>query len=243
VLVTCLLFGTLPALSASRVHLAGSLKAAGTREAVAARDRGRNLLIIGEIALVVVLLAAAGLLVRSYVKVTSVQTGFSSSTVTCGIALDSRYAGRGQGRAFFHRLLDKISLIPGVESTGAVTVLPLSNSHSVTTLWVDGYRDNNKEALIDGSAVTPRYFSAMATPLIAGRFFTDADGSESAQRGRHRQPELRAKVLPGPECSGKAAARGRRSENSLENHRGRRRGRAERESRSGSRPAVLLSTH
>jgi putative ABC transport system permease protein len=202
VLVTCLLFGMLPALSASRVHLAGSLKAAGTRGVVAARDRGRNLLIIGEIGLVVVLLAAAGLLMRSYIKVTSVQTGFSSSTMTCDIALDSRYAGRGHGGAFFHRLLDRISLLPGVEKTGAVTVLPLSNSHSVTTLWVDGYRDNNKEALIDGSAVTPHYFSAMATPLIAGRFFTNADCSKSADVVIVNQSFVR-KYFPGHNAVGK----------------------------------------
>jgi predicted permease len=52
----------------------------------------------------------------------------------------------------------------------------------MTTLWVDGYRGNSKEALIDGAGVTPHYFSAMATPLIAGRFFTAADCRESAQR-------------------------------------------------------------
>jgi predicted permease len=180
VLVTCLLFGTLPAISTSRMHLVGFLKAGGTRGVVTARDRGRNLLIVGQIALVTILLAGAGLLVRSYIKVTSVQTGFSSSTMTFDIALDSRYAGPGQGHAFFDRLLDRIALIPGVRSVGAVTVLPFSNSHSMTTLWVDGYRDNSKEALISGAAATPHYFSAMATPIIAGRFFTDAECSESA---------------------------------------------------------------
>jgi predicted permease len=184
------------------------LKTTGTRGIVAARDRGRDLLIAGEIALVTILLAGAGLLVRSYIKVTSVQTGFSSSTMTCDIALDSRYAARGQGRAFFHRLLDRIALLPGVEATGAVTVLPFSNSHSVTTLWVDGYRDNSKEALIDGSAVTPRYFSAMATPLIAGRFFTDADCSKSAQRDRSAEvvivnQSFVRKYFPGQNAVGK----------------------------------------
>jgi hypothetical protein len=79
-----------------------------------------------QIALVTILLA--GLLVRSYINVTSVQPGFSSSTMTFDIALDSRYAGRGQGRAFLHRLLDRIALVPGVQAAGAVTVLPFSNS-------------------------------------------------------------------------------------------------------------------
>ena len=164
VLVTCLLSGMLPAISVSRMHLVGLLKTGGARGVVTARDRGRNLLMVGEIALVTLLLAGAGLLVRSYIKVTDVQPGFSSSTVTCGVTLDSRYAGRGQGGAFFRRLLDRIARIPGVESAGAVTVLPFSNAHSMTTLWVDGYRDNKRDTLIDGAAVTPHYFSAMGTP-------------------------------------------------------------------------------
>jgi predicted permease len=121
------------------------------------------------------LLAGAGLLVRSYIKVTAVQPGFSSSTVTFGVRLDSRYAGRAQSGAFFRRLLDRIARIPGIDSAGAVTVLPFSNAHSMTTLWVDGYRDNKRDTLIDGSAVTPHYFTAMNTPLITGRFFVDAD--------------------------------------------------------------------
>jgi predicted permease len=72
----------------------------------------------------------------------------------------------------------------------------------VTTLWVDGYRDNNKEALIDGSAVTPHYFSAMATPLIAGRFFTNADCSESADVVIVNQSFVR-KYFPGHNAVGK----------------------------------------
>jgi predicted permease len=135
--------------------------------------------------------------VRSYIKVNSVQTGFSSSTVTCDLALDSRYTGRGQGRAFFHRLLDRIALVPGVEATGAVTVLPFSNSHSVTTLWVEDYRDNNKETLIDGAAVTEHYFSAMATPLITGRFFTDADRDDAAPRAAIVNQSFERKYFPG----------------------------------------------
>jgi predicted permease len=175
VLVTCLLFGALPAISASRIDLTASLKSMGTRGIVAPRDRGRNLLVTGEIVIVTVLLASAGLLLRSYIKVSAVHPGFSSSTITFGVTLDSRYAGRGQGCAFFQRFLERIEHIPGVRSAGAVTVLPFSNAHSMTTLWVEGYRDNSKEALIDGAGVTPHYFSTMQTPLISGRFFTSAD--------------------------------------------------------------------
>jgi putative ABC transport system permease protein len=202
VLVTCLLSGMLPAISVSRMHLVGLLKTSGARGVVAARDRGRNLLMVGEIALVTLLLAGAGLLVRSYIKVTAVQPGFSSSTVTCGVTLDSRYAGRGQGGAFFRRLLDRIARIPGIKSAGAVTVLPFSNAHSVTTLWVDGYRDNKRDTLIDGSGVTPHYFSAMGTSLITGRFFTDADREGSSVVAIVNQSFVR-KYFPGQNALGK----------------------------------------
>ena len=202
VLLTCLLFGTLPAISASRMHLVGFLKAGGTRGVVTARDRGRNLLIVGQIALVTILLAGAGLLVRSYVKVTSVHAGFSSSTMTFGIGLDSRYAGRGQSGAFFRRLLDRIAHVPGIEAAGAVTVLPFSNSHSVNSIWVEGYRGNSQEALIDGSSVTPHYFAAMATPLISGRSFTDADRAGHPQVAIVNQSFVR-KYFPGQDAVGK----------------------------------------
>jgi predicted permease len=202
VLVTCLLSGTLPAISASRMHLVGLLKTGGARGVITARDRGRNLLMVGEITLVTLLLAGAGLLIRSYVKVTDVQPGFSSSTVTCGVTLDSRYAGRGQGGAFFRRLLDRMARIPGIESTGAVTVLPFSNAHSMTTLWVDGYRDNKRDTLIDGAGVTPHYFSAMGTSLIAGRFFTDADREGRPQAAIVNQSFVR-KYFPGQNALGK----------------------------------------
>jgi predicted permease len=144
VLTTCLLFGTLPAISASRIDLTASLKSIGTRGIVAPRDRGRNLLIAGEIVLVTILLAGAGLLVRSYIKLTAVQPGFSSSTITFDVKLDSRYAGRGLGQTFFHHLLENIEHITGVQSAGAASMLPFSNSHSMGTIWVEGYPDNSK---------------------------------------------------------------------------------------------------
>ena len=122
VLTTCMLFGALPAISSSRIDLTTSLKSIGTRGIVAPRDRGRNLLVTGEIVLVTVLLSGAGLLVRSYIKLTAVQPGFASSTITFDVKLDSRYAGRELGQIFFHRLLEKIEHIPGVQSAGAACI-------------------------------------------------------------------------------------------------------------------------
>jgi putative ABC transport system permease protein len=179
VCVTCLLFGTLPALSASRVHITAALQSGASRGFVAARSRGRSLLIVGEVALVLVLLAGAGLLLRSYNKVANVRPGFASSTVTFNVALDARYSKPEQRRAYFHRLLDSIGAIPGVHATGAITILPLSHAGSMTFLWVDGYPNNTPNNLIEEDEPTPDYFTAMGTPLLAGRFFTPADRDNS----------------------------------------------------------------
>jgi predicted permease len=175
-LLTSVLFGILPALFASRVNLVEFLKSGGNRGSVGTRNRLPSILIIGELGLVVILLAGAGLLLRSYINVESVQTGFSSSTVSMNIQLDAEYGSREQRLAFFRTLLGKIQSIPGVESAGVIDRLPLSHSESIGTFWVDGY-DNQKDQMVNGRSITPQYFSAMGIPLVRGRSFTDNDAS------------------------------------------------------------------
>jgi predicted permease len=172
--LTSVLFGILPALFASRINLVEFLKSGGNRGTVGTRNRLRSILIIGELGLVVILLVGAGLLLRSYINVESVQAGFSSSTVSMNIQLDAEYGSREQRLAFFRTLLGKIHSIPGVESAGVIDRLPLSNSESLSTLWVDGY-ENQKEQLVNDRNITPQYFSAMDIPLVSGRSFTDDD--------------------------------------------------------------------
>jgi predicted permease len=175
-LLTSVLFGILPALFASRINLIEFLKSGGNRGSVGTRNRLRSILVIGELGLVVILLAGAGLLLRSYINVESVQTGFSSSTVSMNIQLDARYESRDQRLAFYRVLLGKIQSIPGVESAGVIDWLPLSHSESIGTFWVDGY-DNQKNQMVNGRSITPQYFSAMGIPLVRGRSFTDNDAS------------------------------------------------------------------
>ena len=99
--LTSILFGMLPALSASRINLIEFLKPGGSRGGVGSRNRLRGGLIVAEIGLVVVLLAGAGLLLRSYINVESIHTGFSPSTLGMDIHLDSRYRQPQQRDAFF----------------------------------------------------------------------------------------------------------------------------------------------
>jgi putative ABC transport system permease protein len=126
------------------------------------------------VALAVVLLFGSGLLLRSYAKLQAVDPGFAPSTFTMEISLDARYATREQRLAFFRSVLDRTSSLPAVRSAGAITNLPFSGTDSMTLFTVENY-PNQKDQLVDSRAVTPHYFEAMGTPLVEGRFFTDAD--------------------------------------------------------------------
>jgi predicted permease len=175
-LLTSLLTGVLPAFAVSRVSLTDFLASNPTHT----QSRSQSALIIVEAAMVVVLLACSGLLIRSYLNVQSVDTGFSPSTVTMNLLLDKRYAQPEQRRAFFANLIGKINALPGVNVAGGINYLPLTHSESLGYFWVDGFT-NQKDQMAEGRSITPRYFSAMNIPLIAGRFFTEDDVSSTSQ--------------------------------------------------------------
>ncbi|MGA8670181.1 MAG: FtsX-like permease family protein, partial [Terracidiphilus sp.] len=168
-LITSALTGILPALAVSRINLTDFLATTGSRSVAGAHPRIQSALIVVESALVVVLLASAGLLIRSYINVESVDTGFSESTVTLNIGPDPRYS-HPQAVAFFRNLLARLQALPGVETVGAVNSLPLSDSEDLRMFAVDGY-PNQINQLAEARWVTPNYFSAMRIPLIAGRLF------------------------------------------------------------------------
>lgn len=177
-LLTSVLAGILPALAVSRVSPGVVLAAGSSGNVAGVHGRSQSTLIVVEAALVVVLLACAGLLIRSYINVESVDTGFSPSTVTVNIGLDPRYSQPQQRRALFRNFIGKVAALPGVSAVGAVSYLPLSNSESLGYIWVDGFA-NSKDQMAEGRGVTPQYFAAMSIPLIAGRYFTEDDDSKA----------------------------------------------------------------
>jgi len=173
--VTGLLFGLLPALAASRVDVTALLKQ-GTRSITGPSKRLRSGLIVTEVALAVILLAGAGLLVRSYLNVLSVDTGFSASTLTMELRLDANYRTPGQRAALFRNLIGRIRTLPGVQSAGLVSAAPLSHHESITFVEVKGY-PNRKDQTTDARSAGGGYFEAMDIHLLAGRFFTDDDAT------------------------------------------------------------------
>jgi predicted permease len=176
--LTSVLTGILPALAVSRINLTDFL-AITDRGVAGAHTRVQSTLIVVESALVVVLLASAGLFIRSYINVESVDTGFSPSTVSMNIGLDARYSQPQQRITFFRDLFARFQALPGVQSVGAINDLPLSNSEALSMFLVDGY-PNEKSQLAESRWITPQYFSAMNIPLVAGRSFSDQDNSSDA---------------------------------------------------------------
>jgi len=172
-LFTSVVAGLLPALRASRVELTEFLKSHGSPTGARGHSCVQSGLVVAQTAMVVVLLAATDLLIRSYSKVVSVDTGFSQSTVTFHLALDERYKPQQMG-AFYRDLMAKLEALPGVQAAGAVNDLPLSNSESIGMIWVDGYPNRDFQQT-EGRVVTRDYFAAMNISLIAGRYFNSSD--------------------------------------------------------------------
>ena len=175
-LATGLLFGILPALQAtSRIDVTEKLKTAGRGvPGDAAGRRTRNSLVVAEIALALVLVAGAGLLLKSFVRLARVDPGFDpENVVTFNLVLpEARYAEADDAEAFFATLLEEIETLPGVEAAGAVFGLPLTDFYyGISVNSVDGVRPASpeEEKVVQVRVVTPNYFQAMRIPLLRGR--------------------------------------------------------------------------
>jgi predicted permease len=180
-LFTSLAAGLLPAIGASRLRLVDFLKSHAARGNSAGHSRLQSALIVIQTAMVVVLLAGAGLLIRSYFKVESVDTGFTRSAVAFNVSFDERYRKPEQRVAFLKQLMTRLEALPGVKAAGSVSDLPLTDSESIGIIWVDG-SENKDYPQAESRQVTPHYFAAMNIPLVAGRFFSDADAAATANR-------------------------------------------------------------
>jgi putative ABC transport system permease protein len=173
-LLASLLAGMLPALTLARMSLTGFLSPGGRTTVAGAHTRSQNVLIVMEAAMVVVLLACAGLFIRSYLNVESVTAGFAPSTVAMKVGLDRRYDTAQRQGAFFRSLIGRIGALPGIEAVGAVDYLPLTHSEGLSWFWVNGFANQNDQ-MTEWREVTPQYFRAMNIGLLAGRFFTESD--------------------------------------------------------------------
>jgi putative ABC transport system permease protein len=186
---TGLLFGVAPALHAARGDVHETLKEGGRGGSSVSRSsaRLRNALVIAEISLALVLLAGAGLMVRSFAALAHVDLGFRSEHVlTARLSLPSRKYPTDTAVAQFFRNADaRIAAIPGVQAVGAINMMPLTGQRSVQTFTVEGRPapEPGTEPAGDMRSITPGYFRAMGIPIKAGREFTGDDGIGRPQVG------------------------------------------------------------
>ena len=180
--LTGVVFGLFPALHAARANVSGMLKDGmrGSSGGVASR-RARNMLVMTEMALAVVLLVGAGLLIRSFGKLLAVDPGFRAErVVTFAIAAPAtKYGQYAERRVLASNLMERMKRVPGVQGAAIVTGMPLINITMRTTAHIVGTpaeRPAERKAT-DVAMVTPGYFSTMGISLVSGRDFTDRDGS------------------------------------------------------------------
>jgi putative ABC transport system permease protein len=217
--VASLLSGLVPALRTARPDLQSTLKEGGRSLGVGSpRDRVRTGLLVAEVALALVLLAGAGLLIRSALALQNVELGFEPvGVLTAQLSLpeadypetDSSEGSSPMGNravAAVQRVVGEVGRIPGVESAAAVSILPLSGSDTSSRLDIEGNPLPPGQE-IHGSTreVTPGYFRTMRIPLLRGRDFTAADRKGAPKVAVVNQALARL-AWPGGEAVGKRLA-------------------------------------
>jgi len=180
--LTGVLFGLAPALRSSRVNLSETLKEGG-RSLVGGHHRLRNLLVVAEIALSLVLLIGAGLLIRSFLRVQQVEPGFAPQNVlSMRMALvGPAYSVEARRVSFYQQVWERIRRLPGVEAAGGVSALPLAGGLGWGSVTIEGYNASSGQSMIqaDNRSASVGYFETMKMPLIRGRFFAEQDTKES----------------------------------------------------------------
>jgi predicted permease len=177
--LTGILFGLVPALQISRPDVQETIRETGRGTSGSRRqNRFRQALIAAEVALSVVLLVGAGLLFRSFMRLQSVNTGFSSQQVLTATLTPAgpNYRNDSDFTNFYKRVIEKISAVPGVQDAGIINTLPLDKGPT-SGFRVEGrpVTTPDKWPSVNYRVVSPNYFRAMGIPVLQGRAYTDRD--------------------------------------------------------------------
>jgi macrolide transport system ATP-binding/permease protein len=182
-LISGVIFGLMPALQTTRSDLVSTLKdesaAAGHR-----RSRLRSALVVAQIAFSLVLLVAAGLIVRSLQKVEMIGPGFRTDrTITMSVDLGLQGYTEARGQEFYKELISRAEALPGVRSASLANYLPLALNRNSTSIYIEGQptpRPSDVPA-IQNSTVWPKYLETMGIPLVDGREFTMQDNKKESR--------------------------------------------------------------
>ncbi|MDB6037937.1 MAG: macrolide transporter ATP-binding/permease protein [Verrucomicrobiales bacterium] len=192
--LTGVLFGLAPAWQASRSDVQDSLKDTA-RGSTGGNTRMRQGLIVAEVALTLMLLIGAGLLLRSFHRLQTVNSGFSHERVA-SFRLDlpkAKYATPDQQNRFYQALIEKLRGLPGVQAAGIATRSPLQPYNELTGYRIVGQPEPQPADILttEVGVASPDYFRAMGIQLLRGRYFTDLDNREHL-RGSARELDTEA---------------------------------------------------
>lgn len=181
-LLTSILFGLFPAFEATAVDLRSALSEGGRGSSSGRRQWKRQALVFVEVALGVVLVVAAGLLIRTFTTLMHANPGFNANHVmTASVSLqDARYKTAAAGNRLFRESLERIRQIPGVESAAVALSLPYGRPLNEGIQQISGLPLNQGPDITDFTYATPEMFTVFQIPLLRGRLFTDADNATAA---------------------------------------------------------------
>jgi putative ABC transport system permease protein len=181
-LLTGFAAGLLPALRMAKADLNQALKQGlGRTAADSGGGRTRNVLVVSEVALSLMLLIGAGLLIRSLWVLHSVNPGFDPrAVVTMNVSIPTgKFAAPAQQVSYFGRVLDRVRSLPGVQSAGLIDSLPLSDDGSHQPISIEGRPAAAMADLpeVEVRLISPGYMSSMHIPLLSGRDIDDSDAA------------------------------------------------------------------
>jgi putative ABC transport system permease protein len=202
-LITGVVFGLAPALQAAKLDLNEALKEGG-RSSTGGRHRLRNLLVVGEVALALVLLVGAGLMLRSFMGLQKIKPGFEArDLLTMQLSMTVTPEKAEKARSFFDQLQQSLVNVPGVKSVAVSNGLPLAGA-TETAFWIEGdtFDDPQTEKMAVIYVTSPGYLEAMGIRLLRGRYFTAEDRRET-QAVAAIDETLAAKFFPNEDPIGK----------------------------------------
>jgi predicted permease len=182
-LATALLFGLAPALQSSRPDLISALKDEANRAGLRWRRFGlRNLLVVSQVAISMVLLISAGLLLRSLATAQTIDLGFEDEKVAIvSTNPELLQLSRGETEIFLREVLERVEALPGAVKAALTERIPLGQAIMTMDVYVEGYEmpSEDEGINVDYAAVGPDYFETLAIPLVAGREFAYSDDLDS----------------------------------------------------------------
>jgi len=205
-LLTGVLFGVLPALQVSRIDLSRALKEGGKSSAGAGRRNLSRTLVVAEVALAVIVLAGAGLLVRSFNRLLQVDPGFRADhLLSLKINLPpSQYQTDEQVKSFHQKLLPLIRALPGVQEVARINWLPMGPSLAADPFTTDGqWPEPGKDPIAQFRGVDQRFFELMQIPLRRGRLFDETEMINNARNSVIINETMARRFYPNTDPVGK----------------------------------------